>query len=147
MQMTDISHSRWWHCTATHHARRDKLVGADRKMHILKGEQMTTRYAPHETWFRTLDSQAVPHIHIHGETVLKLSRRETDVLTELVRRGGGDKAIADAFGISSLTVKVYFCRLRAKLAAYTGDPPMNRTQLALWAERDGRFAIPIPPAL
>jgi DNA-binding NarL/FixJ family response regulator len=57
------------------------------------------------------------------------SRREEDVLRELLDGGKSNKAIAHVLGLTEMTVKAYFRRLSQKLDAG------NRVEIALWAER------------
>jgi DNA-binding NarL/FixJ family response regulator len=57
------------------------------------------------------------------------SRREEDVLRELLDGGKSNKAIAHVLGLREMTVKAYFRRLSQKLGAG------NRVEIALWAER------------
>jgi DNA-binding NarL/FixJ family response regulator len=62
-----------------------------------------------------------------------LTKRETDLLRELLDGAKSNKAIAHALGLTEGAVKVYFHRLRMKLGV------ANRVALALWAERSGLF--------
>jgi DNA-binding NarL/FixJ family response regulator len=97
---------------------------------------MKHRYAPHETHFRT-------HEPVIPVTVVRdaLSPRDKQLITELLRTGGTDKELAFALGLSEATVKVYWHHMRPKLQAATGVASMNRVQIALWAERSGKFTV------
>lgn len=65
----------------------------------------------------------------------KLSERETDVL-RLVTAGRLNKQIARELGISEKTVKAHLTRVFDRLGV------TDRTQAALWAEREGIFKEP-----
>lgn len=65
----------------------------------------------------------------------KLSERETDVL-RLVTAGRLNKQIARELGISEKTVKSHLTRVFDRLGV------TDRTQAALWAEREGIFKDP-----
>jgi DNA-binding CsgD family transcriptional regulator len=64
------------------------------------------------------------------KNVLELSPRERDILP-LIVLGKSNREIGDALGIKTGTVKFYLKEL-FKLAGVK-----NRTQLALWARREG----------
>lgn len=66
-----------------------------------------------------------------------VSRRERQVLEELIRGDGGaeNKEIAFRLGLTEGTLKIYCSRLGKKL----GLP--NRTALALWADRAGLLPV------
>lgn len=65
----------------------------------------------------------------------RLSERETDVL-RLVTAGRLNKQIARELGISEKTVKAHLTRVFERLGV------TDRTQAALWAEREGIFKNP-----
>lgn len=94
------------------------------------------RFTPRETWFRK-EPEGVPVPDVRRS--VELTRRENSMLVELVNSGETDKTIAFALGITTGTLKVYWTRMRQKLRYLTGKD-MNRTQIALWAERSGGFA-------
>lgn len=88
---------------------------------------------PRDVTVRLEAAQSVRIVHL-------LTPRETSILRELVREGGGaaDKDIAAQLGISPGTVKVYNSRMLSKLGLN------NRVELALWAERSGLFRSGVP---
>jgi DNA-binding NarL/FixJ family response regulator len=94
------------------------------------------RYAPHESHFRTHDT--TPVIPVVRDA---LSPRDKTLIAELLRTGGTDKELAFALGLAEATVKVYWHHMRPKLQAATGVASMNRVQIALWAERSGKFTV------
>lgn len=95
---------------------------------------MSRRFAPRETHFRIRNSK--PPAAIARDA---LTPREETILAQLVATGAENKAIGHALGICEGTVKAYMLRLSDKLSLLTGTLQMNRTQIALWAERTGRF--------
>jgi DNA-binding NarL/FixJ family response regulator len=60
-----------------------------------------------------------------------LTRREVDLMRELVKGEGGDgnEELAARLGLTEGTVKVYFCSIRRKLGL------RSRTAIALYADR------------
>jgi DNA-binding NarL/FixJ family response regulator len=66
--------------------------------------------------------------------MIRLATRDKDLI-KLVMEGLGNKQIAFRLGLTEATVRVYMTRLLTKLRDHD-IPISNRTQLAMWAERN-----------
>jgi DNA-binding NarL/FixJ family response regulator len=68
------------------------------------------------------------------ERTIQLTPRERDVL-QLIVNGGSNKQVARKLGISEKTVKGHLTKLFQRIGV------ADRTQAALWAERNGIFRV------